>query len=151
MHATWPENMRAALGTIRAHKLRAGLTMLGVLIGVMSVISVAAIIHGLNQHIADKVNELGGKTFIVTRFRLSGPPLPETWPEKIRLRKHFTYEDAVALREQCRTCVIATPMLTRAFFFGHRNEIRFRNQTVDDPLVRGAEPSMAQEIGRAHV
>lgn len=141
-HATWPENMRTALATIRTHKLRAGLTMLGVLIGVTSVISVAAIIHGLNAYVDSKVQELGSNTFLISRF----PAFVrvEDWTEEIRQRKHLTAADARAIGEECRSCAIATPMLTRFPLFGQTNEVRFRNQRIDVPLVRGAEPAMTR-------
>ncbi|MBI4466731.1 MAG: ABC transporter permease [Acidobacteria bacterium] len=143
MQVAWRENLRTALVALRAHKLRSGLTMLGVVIGVLSVISVAAIIHGLNQHIADRVKEIGAKTLFVTRF----PAFTfEQWPEKIRLRKHFTYDDVRALREQCPSCALVSPFYTRALFFGQRNEVRFRNQKVDNPFVRGAEPDMPKTV-----
>ncbi|MDA2914683.1 ABC transporter permease, partial [Acidobacteriia bacterium AH_259_A11_L15] len=97
MRATWREYLRTALTAIRAHKLRAALTMLGVVIGVLSVISVAAVIHGLNTYIAGKVQEIGARVFFVTRF----PAFTfEQWPEEIRLRKHFIYDDVHALRQQ---------------------------------------------------
>ncbi|MEE9235421.1 MAG: ABC transporter permease [Candidatus Acidoferrales bacterium] len=139
MRVAWGENLRAAVGAIRTHKLRAALTMLGVVIGVLSVISVAAIIHGLNTYIAGKVQEIGARVFFVTRF----PAFTfEQWPEEIRLRKHFVYEDVGALRQQCAGCTIVTPFKTRFRFFGHYNDIRFRNQQVENPIVRGAEPTL---------
>ena len=137
------ENLRTALAALRAHKLRAALTMLGVVIGVVSVISVAAIIHGLNKHIADKAQEIGARVFFVTRF----PAFSfGNWPEHIRVRKHFTYADAVALREQCRSCTLATPFLTRIPFFGQFSEIRYRNQKVNNPFVRGTETDMPEAM-----
>jgi putative ABC transport system permease protein len=143
MNSAWTEPLRTALAAIRAHKLRAALTMLGVVIAVVSVISVAAIITGLNRYIANKVQEIGARTIFITRF----PAFRfEQWPEEIRLRKHLTYKDTVALREQCSACAIASPFLTRALFFGHRNEIRYRNQKVDNPFVRGAEPDMPKTL-----
>lgn len=143
MNSAWAEPLRTALAAIRAHKLRAALTMLGVVIAVVSVISVAAIITGLDRYIASKVQEIGARTIFVTRF----PAFHfEQWPEEIRLRKHLTYEDTLALREQCSTCAIVSPFLTRALFFGQRNEIRYRNQTVDNPFVRGAEPDMPKTL-----
>ena len=97
----------------------------------------------IDRYIADKVQEIGARTIFVTRF----PAFRfEQWPEEIRLRKHLTYEDTVALREQCSACAIASPFLTRALFFGHRNEIRYRNQKVDNPFVRGAEPDMPKTL-----
>jgi putative ABC transport system permease protein len=144
MFWAWREHLRAALQTIRTHKLRAGLTMLGVVIGVTSVILVAAIIHGLNQHIADKVQEIGAKVFFVSRFPAFGRI--DRWTEEIRKRKHLTYADAVAIREQCPSVEISTPAFTRAIFFGHLTEVRYRNRVVENPFIRGAEPEFAQAI-----
>jgi putative ABC transport system permease protein len=143
MLSDWTETLRTALTAIRAHKMRSGLTTLGVVVGVVSVVSVAAIIHGLNEHIAERVQEIGARTIFVTRF----PAFTfEQWPEKIRLRKYFKYEDVEALRRQCDACAIVSPFLTRALFFGQRNQVRYQNQTVDNPFIRGAEPNMPQTV-----
>ncbi|MGH9791205.1 MAG: ABC transporter permease, partial [Candidatus Acidiferrales bacterium] len=66
--AEWREVFSVALATIASQKMRSFLTTLGVVIGVGSVIIVAAIIDGLNRHITDKVNELGSQSFFITRF-----------------------------------------------------------------------------------
>ncbi|MFQ5817894.1 MAG: ABC transporter permease [Terriglobia bacterium] len=145
-YSEWQENLRTAFGTIRSHKLRSALTMLGIVIGVTSVITVAAVIHGLNQHIADKVQEIGAKVFFVTRFPLVMTRGLERMPEKIRQRKYLSHEDAIALREQCPTVETATPFLTRAVFFGQANEVRYRNQMVENIFVRGAEPELVEAI-----
>ena len=138
----WREHLWVAWASLRAHKLRAGLTMLGVVIGVASVISVAAIIHGLNQYVDDEVQRLGARMLIVSRF----PAFSfERWPEHIRLRKHFTYEDVEVLRAGCRNCGIVTPVRPRdAFLFHQLNEIRFRNQSVEQFFLRGTEHDFHQ-------
>jgi len=138
----WREHLWVAWESLRAHKLRAGLTMLGVVIGVASVISVAAIIHGLNRYVADEVERLGARMLIISRF----PAFRfEQWPEHIRLRKHFTYEDVLALREACRSCGLVTPVRPRdAIFVRQLNQIRFRNQSVDEFFLRGTEPDFHQ-------
>jgi len=135
----WKESLSVALATLASQKLRSFLTMLGVVIGVASVISVAAIIHGLNQHITDKVREIGTQVFFVTRFKAFSF---ERWTEEIRKRKYLTYADAVAIRQQCTTVQKVTPIMTRALFFGHKNEIRYANNRVEDPFVRGTEPEL---------
>ena len=142
MRTSWEENLHTAAAAVRAHKLRSTLTVLGVAIGVLSVISVAAIIHGLNLYVDSKVQELGSNTLLVSRFPALVPV--EHWTEDIRQRKHLTAADARAIGEQCRACVIATPMLTRFPLFGQTSEVRFRNRRVDVPLVRGAEPAMTR-------
>ncbi len=141
--AEWKESLSVAWSTIASQKLRAFLTMLGVVIGVASVISVAAIIHGLNQHITDKVREIGTQVFFVTRFKAF---TFERWTEEIRKRKYLTYEDAVAIRQQCPTVEKATPLLTRALFFGQENEIHYGSNRVENPFVRGAEPELIEVL-----
>ena len=79
------ENLIAALDMLRSSKVRSALTILGIVIGVSSVISMAAIIQGLNRFVQDRVESLGSRTYFVTRF----PPGmdPSRWPEHIRTRK----------------------------------------------------------------
>jgi putative ABC transport system permease protein len=135
----WRESFDIALATIRSQKLRSFLTMLGVVIGVASVISVAAIIDGLNGHVARKVQELGSSTFFISRFKaFTFPP----FTEEIRLRKRLSADDTVAIRELCPTVKYVTPIFTRGFGFGGTNEIRFQNNLVDNPILRGAEPDL---------
>jgi len=141
--AEWKESLSVALATLASQKMRAFLTMLGVVIGVASVISVAAIIHGLNQHITDKVREIGTQVFFVTRFKAFSF---ERWTEEIRKRKYLTYDDTIAVREQCPTVQKATPVLTRALFFGQENEVRYQNNRVENPFVRGGEPELVDVL-----
>ena len=143
--AEWKEALEVALGTIASQKLRAFLTMLGVVIGVGSVIVVAATIDGLNRYISDKINELGSQTFFITRFQAFTFDF-ERLPEEIRLRKHLTPEDATAILEQCSSVEKATPILTRAAFIGGSvggsNEVRYGNNLVEEPILRGATPEL---------
>jgi len=146
--AEWKESLSVALTTLASQKLRAFLTMLGVVIGVASVISVAAIINGLNQHITDKVREIGSQTFFIARF----PPFTDfdRMPEEIRLRKHLTLEDAVAIREQCPAVAKASPILTRLSLLGGplggSNEVRYQNNRVEEPILRGGEPELVDVL-----
>lgn len=144
--AEWKEAFEVALATIASQKMRAFLTMLGVVIGVGSVIVVAATIDGLNRYISDKINELGSQTFFVTRFQAFTFDF-ERLPEEIRLRKHLTIEDAAAIREQCPSVEKATAVWTRAAFIGGgplggSNEVRYGNNLVEEPILRGAEPEL---------
>jgi putative ABC transport system permease protein len=141
--AEWREAFEVALATIASQKTRAFLTTLGVVMGVASVIVVAATIDGLNRYISDKINELGSQTFFFTRFQAFTFDV-ERLPEEIRLRKHFVPEDADALLGQCPAVDKATPLLTRAAFLGRTalggsNEVRYGNNLVEEPILRGAE------------
>ena len=68
------ENLSVALDTLRARKVRSGLTILGIVIGVTTVIAVAAIIDGLNGEIKERVQRLGSNTLFITRI----PPMQNT-------------------------------------------------------------------------
>ena len=143
--AEWKESFFVALATMASQKLRAFLTMLGVVIGVASVISVAAIIDGLNRHIADKVNELGSKTFFIARFPAFTFDF-ERLPEDIRLRKHLRADDAEFIREHAHLVNKAIPILTRFAILGGSNEVRFQNRLVTEPILRGAGPDLLEVL-----
>src|SRR5258708_36357189 len=103
------ENFSLAMDTIRARKGRSALTVLGIVIGVTSVISVAAIIQGLNRHVADRVQSLGSRVFFITRI----PNGMVRMTEEIRTRKYLTNDNAIAAREQCKSCELVTGFSTR--------------------------------------
>jgi putative ABC transport system permease protein len=143
-HAELRENLGVALDTLRSHKVRSLLTLLGIVIGVTSVISVAAIIEGLNLYIQRQVQSLGSRTYFITRFPAGTNP--QFMPEKIRLRKYIRYSDADYLREHCRSLRTVTAFGTRAAFFGDLNEIRYASAHVERVFVRGVEPEYADAI-----
>lgn len=138
------ENLMVALDTLRSHKVRSGLTILGIVIGVTSVISVASIIDGLNGYIQHRVEEFGSRTYFLSRIPL-GPRFGKL-PEKIRQRKYFQAGDAEYIRSVSPSVENVTLFGTRAFFFGDSNEIRFGANVVERVIVRGAEPEYADAI-----
>ena len=62
------ENLLVAMDTLRSRKIRSALTILGIVIGVTSVISVAAIIDGLNGYIQNRIKTFGSRSFFMTRI-----------------------------------------------------------------------------------
>ncbi|MBM3804123.1 MAG: FtsX-like permease family protein [Acidimicrobiia bacterium] len=126
-----------SLDTLRANKFRSFLTILGVVIGVTSVIAVASIIQGLNNVVQDRIAALGTKVFFVSRI----PPfIFSRLPERIRKRKFLYLEDAIAVREQCPSVEYATPFQQRAVFTGQPNLVRYGNERVESAVLRSAEP-----------
>ena len=83
-----------ALETLRANKLRSGLTILGIVIGVTSVIGISSVINGLNNRVGDFVSSLGTNVFWIFHLPF-GVFNPTT--EQLTRRK-LTYDDAMALR-----------------------------------------------------
>src|SRR6202047_5677119 len=93
------ENLKQAMDTLRAHKLRSCLTVFGVVLGVSVIMLVAALITGFDAQIQENVKQFGADTAFVTKWdqgRHGGPP-----PLEERQRKPLSLEDARALEERC--------------------------------------------------
>lgn len=89
------ESVRMALDTLRTNKLRSGLTVLGIVIGVTTVITISSIISGFNNRIQDYVASLGSNVLYVTRL-----PLIALRPTtEMITRKMLTIDDVLALRQ----------------------------------------------------
>ena len=88
------ESVLLALDTLRKNKLRSGLTILGISIGIASVILISSAINGLNSNIASFVNTLGTNDLWVFRFEVFAG---RHTTEELN-RKQLTYEDGVAMR-----------------------------------------------------
>ena len=132
------ENFVAAMQTLHSSKVRSALTVLGIVIGVSSVISMAAIIQGLNKFVQDRVESLGSRTYFLTRF----PPGtdPSHMPDKIRTRRYIGYDYAEFIRAAAPDVENISTVGTRGFFFGDSNRITSGDHTVEKVIVRGAEP-----------
>jgi len=138
------ENLSVALETLRSRKARSALTVLGIVIGVTSVISVAAIIDGLNLYIKSKIALVGSRLFIVTRIPFGTDPF--RLPQRIRVRRYLQVSDAAFLRE-------AFPSVAYTAIFADRfgpgmmqNDIRYGKEQVERFFLRGSEPDLAQAI-----
>lgn len=96
------EAARIALASLRSSKLRSFLTVLGILIGVSSVIAIVAITRGLDRYMADKVLELGSGTFYVQKM----PDIITSHSEWMEMnkRKDLTMLDLEAVRAACSAC-----------------------------------------------
>src|SRR4051812_17736436 len=138
------ENLGVAVETLRARKARSALTVLGIVIGVTSVISVAAIIDGLNRHIKGRITSIGSRLFIVSRVPFGTNP--GRAPERIRTRKYLQVADAVFLREALPSVAFATPFADRNGFGGAQNDIRYGNELVERFFLRGAEPDLGNAV-----
>ena len=89
------EAVRMAVDTLRTNKLRSGLTILGIMIGVTTVILISSVINGLTYSVNDLIKSLGTNVFWVFRFEVFG----NRPTQEMLARRQLTYEDAIALRE----------------------------------------------------
>src|SRR5580698_2787032 len=88
------ESVKMALDTLRTNKLRSGLTVLGIVIGVTTVITISSVINGLNNRVSDWVSSLGNNVIWVFHMPVIGVrPTVE-----MLARKKLTLDDVMALR-----------------------------------------------------
>ncbi|MDR3771753.1 MAG: ABC transporter permease [Terracidiphilus sp.] len=89
------ESVKMALDTLRTNKLRSGLTILGIVIGVTTVITISSVINGLNNRVSDWVTSMGSNVFWVFHM-----PLISINPTTEMLtRRKLTVDDALAMRD----------------------------------------------------
>ena len=93
------ENLRLAFGNLAMHRLRSALTMLGIVIGTAVVISIGAVLTGLDRSVAALLERFGTRTILVSR---ASPSLDmERRSQELRLRKPLGIEDAEAVGRLC--------------------------------------------------
>ena len=129
-----------ALQTIRSHKLRSFLTILGVIVGTGTIIGVGAILTGFDSNIAGVLRSFGPNSIIVFRFPV-GFRVTELTPEE-RTRKNLTYENAVDIRERCPSVADVSPML-----FPNRDLINahYKSNEIYDVNLFGVEEAYARQ------
>src|SRR6266446_9663684 len=98
-----------ALQTIRTHKLRAFLTVLGGIIGTGTIIGVSAILTGFDKNMTSVLRSFGPNSIIVFKFPV-GFRVGNLSPEE-RTRKSLTYENALHIRERCKSVTDVSAML----------------------------------------
>ena len=139
------ENLLVALDTLRSRKVRSALTILGIVIGVTSVISVAAIIDGLNGYIQNRIRSLGSQTLFVTRIPPGFTGLSRL-PANIRARKYLQFGDARYLMETVPSLAYATAFAQRINLGEVTDQMSYGNQHVERMIVRGVEPDYTNAV-----
>lgn len=115
------EAVRIALISIWSHKLRTFLTLLGIIIGVASVMVVGAGIEGLQTYVMDSVSKtLGSNSFVISKFARFGHVSREEWERMARRNKDIRLSDIDFLRRYCRDCEVLAGEITsrRTLYFG---------------------------------
>jgi putative ABC transport system permease protein len=130
------EAARIALASLRANKLRSFLTVLGILIGVSSVIGVVAITEGLDQYMANQVLELGSSTFTIQKM----PNIitsRDMWLE-MNKRKDINLRDVDAVRDVCEACAEVGVMVStsRSVKFGRISQSNVQIMGISENYPR---------------
>ena len=134
------ESVRMALDTLRANKLRSGLTILGIVIGVMTVITISSVVNGLNSSVSNLVASFGTNVLWVFRFPFTG-----TRPTAEMLaRKQMTYDDMLAIA-QLPHVVAATASLQYTNYQFNAGSVvaKFGQNKADNVSLEGDTPNNA--------
>jgi putative ABC transport system permease protein len=106
LYSFYADAAKIALQSIFAHKLRTFLTLIGIIIGVASVVIVGASISGFNSYIVTAVSKmLGVNHFMIARFAFQGRRTPEQWERAQRRNKPLYIGDYEWLRDHCKSCL----------------------------------------------
>src|SRR6266568_1670264 len=97
---TMGETLLLALDSLRAHKLRSFLTLLGVILAVTTLVSVMSVVAGLNFYVADRIANLGANVFVVDRFGIITSQ--DQWV-KAQKRPLLTMDEFNRRRDRMRT------------------------------------------------
>ncbi len=129
------EGIIIALRSLVANKLRSILTLIGVIIGVMTVIAVVSIISGMNRYVEAEISSLGSTTFLIRKFGITTSN--EEWLKQIK-RKKFTLEDMKAIEENCPDC-----WKVGAEAFSWR-KVKYKNKHLSNMTIMGATANITE-------
>src|SRR5260370_46354 len=118
-----------ALETLRSHKLRSFLTLLGVILSVSTLIVVVSMIEGTNHYVADKVANFGANVFLVSKFPIVTSA--EQFVKLNRTNKDITWEDYEYLRDNM-ILAKAVGLETR-----RTDKVKYKTESIVDVEVRG--------------
>ena len=122
LYTFYSDSARIALQSILAHKLRAFLTLIGIIIGVASVVVVGATISGLNTYVVDKMSKmLGTNHFMIARMASQGELSEEDLEKMNRRNKQLKWADMEWLQQYCESCTAVGAEAARGTKFEQDN------------------------------
>jgi len=146
-HAGFLEYFGVAIDSLRANKLRSFLTLLGIIIGITSIIAVISIIQGLDRYWKEKVSNFGPNTFVITQFPITTNI--DKFFEMIRRNPEVHSDAADTVRRFCTACE-AVGVETHK-----QMSVRYARQSLEEVDMSGITPNIIDiegygvESGRA--
>jgi putative ABC transport system permease protein len=141
------ENLKQAMDTLRAHKLRSGLTVFGVVLGVSVIMLVSALITGFDEKVQEQIKQFGADTAFISRWD-HGPHDGDRRPLEERLRKPLTLEDAEAIQAGCPAVKNVTVNLV---WWEKVHTVRTKAGEVSAIDYHGVQPNYGQVYANAAV
>jgi putative ABC transport system permease protein len=138
LYSFYADATRIALQSIFAHKLRAFLTLIGIIIGVASVVVVGASINGLNTYVVEKVSKvLGVNHFMIARMAFSSRVSDEEFERRNRRNKRLTWDDYLWVQRYCGACTEVGAQVQNTV------DLKQNGQEFPSALVFGSSANMA--------
>ncbi len=125
------EAARIALDSLRKNKLRSFLTLLGIILATTTLIAVTALIHGMNQYIADKVSNMGADGFRIVRMAWFGPWDPKKFYEMDKRNPQMRVDEYEFIRSRA-TMLRDIGMMTQ-----RQARVAFKGNSVEGVTVNG--------------
>ncbi len=123
------ESLSMALTSLRSNKLRTFLTLLGVIIGVLTIIAVVSVIQGLNNYVYTKMSFYGANDFAVSKFSPVISSIKD-YQEQLK-RKDLTLDDLAALRKLCSSCELIGASVNAS------QPVKYGSKSIKNVEVRG--------------
>ncbi|MBK6798404.1 MAG: ABC transporter permease [Acidobacteria bacterium] len=134
-----------AVDTLRENKLRSFLTILGVVVGTMTVIVIAAFVSGIETQVSKEIESFGTNSIYVFKFN---PGFNFNLSAEERMRKPISAEDAIAIGDECPSVInVAAFMSPVDFLLGpmaERVKIRYQDTEMVNATVQGMFPSYSR-------
>ncbi|HEX4950973.1 MAG TPA: ABC transporter permease [Blastocatellia bacterium] len=138
------EAFRLALGAINQYRFQSSLTLLGMIMGVATVIVVVALVQGLDNTVKDALSRLNPNTFVVGRMGFSDFGNPD-FQELLKRRPPLTMDDAQALRTECPTIKLVSPFYAKMAF--DPIHVWYKGEEAQSPLLRGVDQYFGDVTG----
>jgi len=132
------ESFAMALVSLRSSKLRTFLTLLGIIIGVLTIIAVVSVIQGLNNYVYTKMSFFGANDFSVQKFSMIGTSLKD-FREQMK-RKDLTLVERDLIRANCPTCELIGATASTS------QTVKYGSQSLKQTEIRGVT-YLDHEIG----
>lgn len=133
-------NVSIALDTLRANKLRSGLTILGVVMGVSTVMAMAAIVQGIKEQIVRTIEIAGPTTFYVVKVFSQTPVNPDRLPAWIRIRPNLSEDEARRIQ--------TLPEVSYAAIWGQtQGRLEYNGIRTQNLLINGADDRFVEIQG----
>ena len=129
------ENVRFGVNAMREHKLRSGLTILGIVVGVATVIAMVAIVTGFNNNVIGNFQAFGASRIEFKKYKdRFGPPGPGS--EEERRRRNLTMDDVLAIRKACPEAAAVSALVG---YFDAEIHVKNGSLEANNPYVLGVD------------